>query len=587
LGVPADALLTYATRRQTRQQHMDTLREIYGYKTFTGRGARDLREWTFGQAEDARSNEDLAHRFIVRCRETSTILPAVSTIERLCADALVAAERRIETRIVENLTADVRDHLDKLLSEMLAGNISRFIWLRNFEVGNNSAAANRLLDRLEFLRTLNINHSALASIPAHRIARLRRQGERYFTDGLRDITSDRRWAILAVCVVEWEAAIADAIVETHDRIVGKTWREAKRQHDETISGSKATLADTIRTFTALGASLLEARSDGTPLEMAVASSVAWDRLAQLVATGTQLSNTLADEPLAYVGQGYHRFRRYAPRMLRCLKLEAAPVAGPLVAAALSIGEMKGVASPERRFLRPSSKWNRHLRAQEKGDTRLWEVAVLFHLRDAFRSGDVWLAHSRRYGDLKQVLVPMIAAQENAKLAVPSNPQDWLADRKARLTIALKRLARAARNGTIPHGSIEDGTLRIDRLTADVPDGAEALILDLYRRMPSVRITDMLLEVDAALGFTDAFTHLRTGAPCRDRIGLLNVLLAEGLNLGLRKMAEATNTHDYWQLSRLARWHVESEAMNQALAIVVAAQGKLPMSRVWGMGTSAS
>ncbi|HHD0662866.1 TPA: Tn3 family transposase [Klebsiella pneumoniae] len=551
LGVPADALLTYATRRQTRQQHMDTLREIYGYKTFTGRGARDLREWTFGQAEDARSNEDLAHRFIVRCRETSTILPAVSTIERLCADALVAAEWRIETRIAENLTADVRDHLDKLLSEMLAGNISRFIWLRNFEVGNNSAAANRLLDRLEFLRTLNINHSALASIPAHRIARLRRQGERYFTDGLRDITSDRRWAILAVCVVEWEAAIADAIVETHDRIVGKTWREAKRQHDETISGSKATLTDTIRTFTALGASLLEARSDGTPLEMAVASSVAWDRLAQLVATGTQLSNTLADEPLAYVGQGYHRFRRYAPRMLRCLKLEAAPVAGPLVAAALSIGEMKGVASPERRFLRPSSKWNRHLRAQEKGDTRLWEVAVLFHLRDAFRSGDVWLAHSRRYGDLKQVLVPMIAAQENAKLAVPSNPQDWLADRKARLTIALKRLARAARNGTIPHGSIEDGTLRIDRLTADVPDGAEALILDLYRRMPSVRITDMLLEVDAALGFTDAFTHLRTGAPCRDRIGLLNVLLAEGLNLGLRKMAEATNTHDYWQLSRLA------------------------------------
>ncbi|MGV3870902.1 hypothetical protein, partial [Citrobacter freundii] len=85
----------------------------------------------------------------------------------------------------------------------------------------------------------------------------------------------------------------------------------------------------------------------------------------------------------------------APRMLRCLKLEAAPVAGPLVAAALSIGEMKGVASPERRFLRPNSKWNRHLRAQEKGDTRLWEVAVLFHLRDAFRSGDVWLAHSRR------------------------------------------------------------------------------------------------------------------------------------------------------------------------------------------------
>jgi TnpA family transposase len=285
LGIPADALLTYAARRQTRQQHMDTLREIYGYKTFSGRGARDLRDWLFDQAEDARSNEDLAQRFVAQCRETSTILPAVSTIERLCADALVAAERRIETRIAEKLDADTRERLDGLLTEMLAGNVSRIIWLRNFEVGNNSAAANRLLDRLEFLRALNLDHQVLAGTPPHRVARLRRQGERYFTDGLRDITSDRRWAILAVCVVEWEAAIADTVVETHDRIVGKTWREAKRLHDETIADSKAAITDTIRAFTALGTSLLEARNDGVPLETAVAKSPEWGRLEQLVAIG--------------------------------------------------------------------------------------------------------------------------------------------------------------------------------------------------------------------------------------------------------------------------------------------------------------
>ncbi|WP_163500223.1 Tn3 family transposase, partial [Escherichia coli] len=57
--------------------------------------------------------------------------------------------------------------------------------------------------------------------------------------------------------------------------------------------------------------------------------------------------------------------------------------------------------------------------------------------------------------------------------------------------------------------------------------------------------------------------------------------------GLRKMAEASNTHDYWQLSRLSRWHVDSDAIDQALAMVVAAQGRLPMAQFWGMGTSAS
>ncbi|PSJ19281.1 hypothetical protein CVH10_23670, partial [Halomonas sp. ND22Bw] len=80
----------------------------------------------------------------------------------------------------------------------LPGAISRFIWLRRIEPGNNSAAANRLLDRLEFLRAMNLGADLLAGVPPHRVARLRRQGERYFADGLRDLNADRRRAILAV-----------------------------------------------------------------------------------------------------------------------------------------------------------------------------------------------------------------------------------------------------------------------------------------------------------------------------------------------------------------------------------------------------
>ena len=121
----------------------------------------------------------------------------------------------------------------------------------------------------------------------------------------------------------------------------------------------------------------------------------------------------------------------------------------------------------------------------------------------------------------------------------------------------------------------------------MPDGAADLVADLYRRMPEARITDILLEVDDATRFTEAFTHLRTGEPCRDRIGLLNVLLAEGVNLGLRKMAEATTTHGFWELMRIARWHVEGDAFDRALAVVVEAQAALPMAAFWGTGQTAS
>ncbi len=97
------------------------------------------------------------------------------------------------------------------------------------------------------------------------------------------------------------------------------------------------------------------------------------------------------------------------------------------------------------ILRRTSKWHRHLNAQEPGDNRLWEVAVLFHNRDAFRPDDIWLPHSRCYADLKQALVPIEAAKASPLLATPFEPAAWLADRKVRLQEGLERLAKAARS----------------------------------------------------------------------------------------------------------------------------------------------
>ncbi|MDF0546695.1 Tn3 family transposase [Sphingobium sp. H39-3-25] len=586
LGLTSDDLLLYAAREETRHEHLADLRRIYGYRSFSGRGARDLREWIAREAEAATSNEDLARRFVAECRRTRTILPGSSTIERLCADALVEAERRIEDLIAHRITPTLSENLAHLLEDTVDGRVTRFVWLRQFEVGANSAAANRLMDRLEYLQRFDLPADLLDGVPAHRVTRLRRQGERYYADGMRDLPEDRRLAILAVCTLEWRSSLADVIVETHDRIVGRLYRASERLCNTRIADEKAAVRDTLKSFAEIGGALLGAQDDGTALDGIIATGPGWERFRTLVATASALTNVLAADPLSRVLDGYHRFRLYAPRMLRLLDMQAAPIATPLLAAVAML--RNGIkVDPPVDFLRPNSKWHRHLRAEPSGDHRLWEIAVLFHIRDAFRSGDIWLAGSRRYGDLKQLLVPPQAIEQTARLAVPLRPGEWLAERRARLDTRLKEFGRAARTGTIPGGIIENGKLHIDKLRADRPEGAEDLVLDLYQQLPPARITDLLLEVDERTGFSEAFTHLRTGAPCSDRIGLMNVLLAEGVNLGLRKMAAATNTHSFWELLRIARWHVEGSAYDRALAMIVEAHAALPMAAFWGQGQSAS
>ena len=298
LGIRPDDLAGYAAREETRHEHLAILRDIYGYKMFAGRGARDLKIWLEGAAETARSNEDLARRLVEQCRAAQTILPGITVIERLCADALVAAERRVDARIAGRLNDDMRMRLDALLTDGAGGAVTRFVWLRQFEIGRNSADMNRLLDRLEYLQTLELDRGILADVPPHRIARLRRQGERYFAGDLRDISGDRRLAILAVCTLEWRSSIADAVVETHDRIVGKTWREAKSRCDARMDDAKSALKDTLHSFKTLGAALLEAHEDQASLEEAIGTAGGWSSLKGLVATAAQLTDTFAADPLA-------------------------------------------------------------------------------------------------------------------------------------------------------------------------------------------------------------------------------------------------------------------------------------------------
>ena len=92
------------------------------------------------------------------------------------------------------------------------------------------------------------------------------QGERHLADGLREAADNRRLTILAVCVVEWRARLADTVVDTHDRIVGGIWRDAKRLCDAGAGEARTAIHRTLCSFVDLGEALLGARDN--PAELA-------------------------------------------------------------------------------------------------------------------------------------------------------------------------------------------------------------------------------------------------------------------------------------------------------------------------------
>ena len=125
-------------------------------------------------------------------------------------------------------------------------------------------------------------------------------------------------SILAVCAVEWETFLADAVVETHDRIVGRTYREAARTCESQLGDETVAVREALRAFAALGRALIGARDTGEALDALIADGPGWEGLGDLVARADALANTAASDPLDHVlgataGSGATRRACWTPR----------------------------------------------------------------------------------------------------------------------------------------------------------------------------------------------------------------------------------------------------------------------------------
>ena len=113
---------------------------------------------------------------------------------------------------------------------------------------------------------------------------LRGEGERLSADHLKKLPPTRRFAIMAVSLIEWRASLLDAIIETQDRLLGRIYREAQQQRAAALENSKTSVTDALKALAVLTKTLVDARQDEADIEEAIQSAIGWERLPELANT---------------------------------------------------------------------------------------------------------------------------------------------------------------------------------------------------------------------------------------------------------------------------------------------------------------
>ena len=586
----------YAQRAETRRDHLLELRAYLGMTPF---GLADVRQTVHALTELAVQTDKgvvLAAHALDTLRRRHVIIPPLDVIERVCAEAITRANRSIYAALTESLSTAHRQRLDDLLTRKDGSTMTWLAWLRQPPAKPNSRHMLEHISRLNAWQALDLPAGIDRRVHQNRLLKIAREGGQMTPADLAKFEPQRRAATLVAVALDGMATVTDEIIELHDHIIGRLFATAKHKHQQQFQASGKAINEKVRLYGRIGQALLDAKQSGDDPFAAIEAVIPWDAFTASVSEAQRLAQPEDFDFLPRIGESYATLRRYAPHFLDALTLRATPSAQGVLDA---IEVLRGMNTENARkapqdaptaFI--SKRWAKLVIVDDHIDRRFYELCALSELKNALRSGDVWVHGSRQFKDFDEYLVPTetftaMKRDRALPLAVATDCDQYLHDRLALLDEQLATVNRMAAANDLPDASITTSGLKITPLDAIVPDAAQVLIDETAKRLPHVKITELLLEVDAWTGFTRHFTHLKTGDVPRDKTVLLTTILADGINLGLTKMAESCPGMTSAKLSWLQAWHIRDETYAMALAELVNAQTRQPFAEHWGDGTTSS
>ncbi|CAB3774641.1 Tn3 family transposase [Paraburkholderia humisilvae] len=587
---------SYAQRDQTRREHLLELQAALQVRQLTVADYRPAVQALVDLAMQTDKGLVLAQALLDYLRRHAILLPGPNVIERICAEALTRATRRIHDVLTDSLSDDHRKRLDQLLRRRDVGRMTWLAWLRLPPGKASSRQMLQHIDRLKILHAIELPAGLDRKVHRNRLLKIAREGAQMTPNDLAKFETQRRHATLVAIVLEATATVTDEIVDLHDRIMGRLFNAAKKKHQQQFHRSGKAINDKVRLFGKLGRALLQARQDGGDAFSAIESVMSWEAFTKSVGEAEQLAQPEAFDFLYQIGDHYATLRRYVPAFLDILNLRAAPAATEVLEAIETIrtmdndGVRKMPADAPTAFVKP--RWKPLVLTESGIDRRYYELCALAELKNALRAGDIWVQGSRQFRYFDDYLLPaqdFEAIREVNALPLPviTDCDRYLNERRELLEQRLATVnALAAANG-LPDAIVTESGLKITPLDTVVPDMAQTLIDQTSLLLPRVKITELLMEVDAWTGFTRHFSHLKTGEAAKDKTLLLTTILADAINLGLTKMAESCPGTTYAKLSWLQAWHIRDETYSQALAELVNAQSEHPFAVHWGDGSTSS
>ena len=589
--------LGLSDREATQVGYEQRLRDYLDYSSFDSAARANLEEHLRSQLALGMLPEGLKQQAEDVLRFWRVIPPAASTLNRLVASIAATGRQEIFDRIATRLSEVQRQALNRIVEIGDGDYQSPLAQYREYPPEATSESILAYIERHRLLRTLGLQEIDLRGFHPHLVFHLFQLARKYDAQAMKRFAPATRYALLSCFVLETQSTLLDHLVQMHDQFLTTMCRKSRHAFEERHRDFRRRAKKGVETLLSAFDILL------LPGNSTMSISTVYEKIGE-----ASVRDALADcrefqrlEEAGYQNElraRYGSLRRYLPAFLE-LPFHAEPGAERLMRGIQLLREMNQDSDrslPEDvpiGGIVPAG-WQSSLKKEDGTiDKRLWEISLALSVRDALRSGDLYLPESRHHVSFSNLIY---------------NEQLWERDRKgayeqlslfdegdqviASLSGEFEKIAMQAEAGlaTNPFASIKDDRFKLKRRDAlDISPGVAKLRRAIETSLPRVRIEDLLRDVDQHCGFCRAFQPLSGYESRPENIysTLLALLIAHGTNLGIAAMGQSAQGITVDMLQHVNRWFLRVETLKAANAALVNYHHQLPLSAVWGGGIASS
>ena len=599
LDIPREQLSIYAAQKSTFFRHQEDLCNYLRLEKFNENVGALLKAYLFQEALQIQPTESLFIKATEFLKGRQILNPADNTIGRFIQTQREKARKYIFEKIDDEITASIKLALDNLL---IVGteSYSKLYQIKDVPQKSSTAAIKVLANKLVMIEQTGVLDIKLNWLNNNYKRYFSRYVTRCDANKLRELTSLHRYASIICFLQEAYRDTIDHIFDMYRKAIDTMYTQADRAVDNYNKSKRTVTRSCLTSHKKLCGELL-AIANGTTDIQALFRKYPHAQLQEQIEEVEALLTSKYSHNINVVADRFSHMRQLAKPLLEKFTLELAPTGNNSLVAALQI--VREIIQDTRRSVPGNINLDflpKSIRQAVKEDGRInrrrFETAVFTALRDHIKCGNLAISGSKRYGKLEDFFINKNrweTAREEffQKNQLPQAPKEVPIYLENRLNNAFYYFLEREKRNTFAKVGKEGWELSKDpaeEFSAAKKQKLDALAVWLSGHMRTIKLPDLLIEVDNDLHFTNAFLPAakRNERNSDDICNILTTIMAYGCNIGPHIMAKIITGISYRQIKHIFDWQLTDDAHRIALAEVVNGIGGIEATKAWGDGKTA-